>query len=876
MTVVSPTHTYAAVGDFPVTLTVTDSHGATNSASASAHITQANTVPVANAGGPYAGTVGQNVAFSGSLSSDADHDPLTYAWNFGDGATAAASAAATAVHSYSAKGTFTVTLTVNDGRGGIASAGTNAVIAPANSPPVANAGGPYSGTTGQPVSFSATASDPDNDPLSFTWDFGDGSTPPGTGATPSHTYALANDYTVRLSVSDGHGGSTTVVSAAHIVLANRAPTANPGGPYSGTAGQAVSFNGAASSDPDNDPLTFNWDFGDGTPPVANATATPTHAFTASGDYTARLTVTDGRGGTSTNGASVHVVAQNVAPVVSAGPARSITYPAAATLAGSATDDGLPAASTLTTLWTKVSGPGVVSFTNAATPATGASFDQAGTYVLRLSASDSQLSTSADVTITVGQADATIQVNGYNGLYDARPHTATGSATGVNGEDFSALLHLGGSFTDAPGGTASWTFDGNPNYKAVAGSAAIVIGQASATIQVAGFNGVFDGSAHGATGSAIGVNGETLSTLLHLGASFTDAPGGVAQWTFDGNADYKPAAGSVPITISAVAQPDATVQVTGFTGVYDGNAHGATGTATGTNGENLTSLLHLGASFTDVPGGSAHWTFDGNATYRAKSGDAPIAITAADATIHVTGFAGVDDGQPHGATGSATGVKGENLFGLLTLGSSFSAAPGGTAHWTFAGNSDYKAASGDVTIALAPASNRLPPVITLSAPKEALPGAKLTITADVSGNVTSVQLQIDQADPVTVTGPPYQRLVTIADVATPGTSIAVRGTAVDGAGGIGTASAQIKIVAEPDTTKPTVSLKAPPQAAPGSAIVITAIAADNVGVDAVGFSVNGTAFASVANLPYQVTYVVPPDTPAQSVPDLLGARGRRRR
>ena len=52
-------------------------------------------------------------------------------------------------------------------------------------------------------------------------------------------------------------------------------------------------------------------------------------------------------------------------------------------------------------------------------------------------------------------------------------------------------------------------------------------------------------------------------------------------------------------------------VSGFSGVYDGNAHGATGTATGVKGEPLTSLLNLGSDFTNVPGGTATWTFAGD-------------------------------------------------------------------------------------------------------------------------------------------------------------------------------------------------------------------------------------------------------------------------
>jgi PKD repeat protein len=50
-------------------------------------------------------------------------------------------------------------------------------------------------------SFTTTAADEDNDPLTYSWDFGDGST--GTGASPSHTYASQGTYNVVVTVSDG-------------------------------------------------------------------------------------------------------------------------------------------------------------------------------------------------------------------------------------------------------------------------------------------------------------------------------------------------------------------------------------------------------------------------------------------------------------------------------------------------------------------------------------------------------------------------------------------------------------------------------------------------------------------------------------------------
>ena len=99
------------------------------------------------------------------------------------------------------------------------------------------------------------------------------------------------------------------------------------------------------------------------------------------------------------------VPTNLAPVVNAGPDQIITFPSGASIAGSATDDGLPFGSTLTRTWSKVSGPGTVTFGNPALLNTTASFSVSGSYTLRLTASDGTLSTSDDVIITVTGAQA---------------------------------------------------------------------------------------------------------------------------------------------------------------------------------------------------------------------------------------------------------------------------------------------------------------------------------------------------------------------------------------------------------------------------------------------------------------------------------------
>lgn len=158
------------------------------------------------------------------------------------------------------------------------------------------------------------------------------------------------------------------------------------------------------------------------------------------------------------------------------------------------------------------------------------------------------STASAATQDVAQASATISVSGFSGAYNGQLHGASGSASGIHGQDLSSYLSFGSSFTNAPGGSAHWTFAGHPNYSNESGDVPITITPATATIVVNGFTGVYDGLAHRATGSASGVGGEDLSSSLTLGASFTDAPGGSAAWTFS-NTNYAPGAGSVTITIN---------------------------------------------------------------------------------------------------------------------------------------------------------------------------------------------------------------------------------------------------------------------------------------------------------------------------------------
>jgi N-acetylneuraminic acid mutarotase/hydrogenase maturation factor len=192
---------------------------------------------------------------------------------------------------------------------------------------------------------------------------------------------------------------------------------------------------------------------------------------------------------------------------------------------------------------------------------------AGSYAVTGTVAEAMWQGSANGTLVVNKADATIVVGGVTVTYNGLGHGATGTATGVQSEDLSGLLELGAIYTNAPGGTAEWTFAGNSNHNATNGQVEIVINMADATIVVDGATVTYDGLEHGATGTATGVMSEDLSGLLDLGAKYISVPGGTANWTFAGNANYSATNGQVEIVIE---HRELTVTADNQSKVYDGD------------------------------------------------------------------------------------------------------------------------------------------------------------------------------------------------------------------------------------------------------------------------------------------------------------------
>ena len=177
-----------------------------------------------------------------------------------------------------------------------------------NQVPTAVINGPVSGTEDIAISFDGlNSTDDDSDPLTYQWNFGDGTTAAGASAT--HSYTAGGNYIVTLVVNDGKASSAPASAALTINEVNDPPVADAGADQSAQVGQAVSFNAAGSYDIDDGIATYLWEFGDGTDATEPITS---HSYAAAGGYTAKLTVTDVGGLTDSDEAAITV---SVTPVV---------------------------------------------------------------------------------------------------------------------------------------------------------------------------------------------------------------------------------------------------------------------------------------------------------------------------------------------------------------------------------------------------------------------------------------------------------------------------------------------------------------------------------------------------------------------------------
>src|SRR5439155_455701 len=165
--------------------------------------------------------------------------------------------------------------------------------------------------TVEPISYSRTR----QSPCASSWVSGTASSPrsstSGAFAWPTLP-ADVGTFAVHFTAANARSGSAT--TRIEVGPPNRPPTADAGGPYAGSAGIPVHFDGRGSSDPDGDALTMMWQFGDGASGVG---VEPAHTYAAEGTFQVILEASDGYA-SATDGAT--------ATISGVLPARAFTSP----------------------------------------------------------------------------------------------------------------------------------------------------------------------------------------------------------------------------------------------------------------------------------------------------------------------------------------------------------------------------------------------------------------------------------------------------------------------------------------------------------------------------------------------------------------------
>jgi len=374
-----------------------------------------NQAPLVTAGPKQTVALTQTVTLSASVSDDGLPAPgtLSATWAMASGpgiATITDATALTTTASFDTPGIYVMEVTVSDGALSGRGTTTVTVASALNNPPIVEAGAADLVALTDGATLNGTVTDdgkPSDQQLTIMWSKISG---PGvvtfadaSAANTTATFSLPGVYTLSLIANDGEVISEDTVT----ITVNRAPTVNAGDDQSIGDGETATLDAVVRDDgfPEPAALSATWSkvSGPGDVTFANANAVDTTAtFSVAGSYTLQLSVTDGHL-TSTDTVKVVIVTGttiNTPPSVSAGIDMTTTLSSPATLAGTVTDDGLPASSVITVTWTKASGPGDVTFANANATDTTVTFSEVGTYILRLTGDDSDLDASDTVSVIV--------------------------------------------------------------------------------------------------------------------------------------------------------------------------------------------------------------------------------------------------------------------------------------------------------------------------------------------------------------------------------------------------------------------------------------------------------------------------------------------
>ena len=269
-TLAEPGHLYATAGSYTVSLDITNANGCTDAISKTVTIYEPGQAAFSF------DEVCEGGATTFSNDSNDPEDEGSYAWSFGDGNS---STAVNPQHSFASFGTYNVVLQLTTVNGCVSDTTMSVEVYEQ----------PEAGFSADNVCFGAAISFTDTTDysqadLSYFWDFGNGDT--STEPSPSYSYPETGKYKVEMTTTSSNGCTS---SASAFFDVEPIPEVrfliDPA-----CQDQDVKFTNLTAQNIDG--LSYAWDFGDGN---TSADFEPEHVYTATGDYTATLTVTSGFG-----------------------------------------------------------------------------------------------------------------------------------------------------------------------------------------------------------------------------------------------------------------------------------------------------------------------------------------------------------------------------------------------------------------------------------------------------------------------------------------------------------------------------------------------------------------------------------------------------
>ncbi len=309
-------YTYTASGTYEAAVQVTDNSGDTNVLKKPINISSTFALKSAiDVNSEVNGKlfIGKSYLFDGKRSSSPSGKVTKYTWNFGDGTPAQSGRSVS--HAFKTIGTYEVLLTVTDEGGTSATVGKKVSVTEPSKTPIslitsspAAVNGKITGAAPLSVNFDATKStDTDDDIVEYAWDFDSDGTFDKFGPSASYVYPAQATYTATLRVTDSDNSERT----AQVTVEVGAPGINAkinATPVTGVVPLTVKFDASASTYLENQIISYEWDFGDGSPKRQDA-AKISYKYNKVGTYTAKVTAIGSDGKKATTGITITV--QNV-------------------------------------------------------------------------------------------------------------------------------------------------------------------------------------------------------------------------------------------------------------------------------------------------------------------------------------------------------------------------------------------------------------------------------------------------------------------------------------------------------------------------------------------------------------------------------------